>query len=172
MSASTTSIEILFDRIHPDLGPPLKFRIWFNGAKIDEFDLTTQHRTSWSGPGTEGLNHLEIEHHDRSWLNTKMAGNDIERTSMARIRQLLINRVMTNPSAGNNDATWFEPVYDQGFLDYFAKHNPGQEPPRRQRADLRIGSPGRLHVPFILPLHMGALYNMNNSVRPYNRLNY
>ncbi len=162
MNASTTSTnttcKIILHRINPDLGPDLKCRIFINNRNIDTFLLNDQKICEYEIQVNQSDNYLDIEHYDRNNSNTRTddKGNVI-RTSMILIKDIKINDVKFYATSTHSENK-FIPAYDDSYLEWARKNEPGKNFPDEVKANPNIGINGKFRLHFKWPLHLHGMY--------------
>jgi glutaredoxin len=154
-----TKIQIKIVRENPDLGPPLKFRLWLDNKKLSEHELVNTLDVEHFEKIDDGRHNLFIEHYDRDPKNTKINDDDgsIDRSSMGFIETIKINNIFFYAARGIS-INKFIPAYDMDFIFWAKKHRPGSNFPTELPAHPMIGQNGKLQIHFIWPLEQHGLY--------------
>ena len=157
--SNKTKIQIKIVRENPDLGPPLKFRLWLDNKKLSEHELVDPLDVEHLEKINNGRHNLFIEHYDRDPKNTKINDDDgsIDRSSMGFIETIKINNIFFYAARGIS-INKFIPAYDMDFIFWAKKHRPGSNFPTELPAHPMIGQNGNLQIHFIWPLEQHGLY--------------
>ena len=157
--SNKTKIQIKIVRENPDLGPPLKFRLWLDNKKLSEHELVNTLDVEHLEKINNGRHNLFIEHYDRDPKNTKINDDDgsIDRSSMGFIETIKINNIFFYAARGIS-INKFIPAYDMDFIFWAKKHRPGSNFPTELPAPPMIGQNGKLQIHFIWPLEQHGLY--------------
>ena len=167
MSALTISnkirIQIKIVRENPDLGPPLKFRLWLDNKKLSEHELVDTLEVEHFESINDGRHNLFIEHYDRDPKNTEVNDDgSIAQSSMGFMDTIKINNIFFYAGRGIS-INKFIPAYDMDFIFWAKKNRPGSNFPTELPAHPMIGQNGKLQINFIWPLEHHGLYYGNRS---------
>ena len=136
--SNKTKIQIKIVRENPDLGPPLKFRLWLDNKKLSEHELVDTLEVEHHESISDGRHNLFIEHYDRDPKNTEVNDDgSIAQSSMGFMDTIKINNI------------------------FF--YRPGSNFPTELPAHPMIGQNGKLQIHFIWPLEHHGLYYGNRS---------
>jgi hypothetical protein len=161
--SNKTTIQLKIVRENPDLGPPLKFRIWLDQKELSNHELVDVLEISHQADIDQGRHDLFIEHHDRHPDNTKVnEDGSISQTSMGFMDTIKINNIYFYAGRGIS-INKFLPTYDADFLSWAKKNRPGSNFPDELPAHPMIGQNGKLKIHFIWPLEHHGLYYGNRS---------
>jgi len=161
-TSSDTNIFVRIIRKNPELGPPLKFRLWLDDQELSDHELEDVLEINHEVKIEKGRHDLFIQHFDRDPANT-MVNEDgsIAESSMALMDAIRIHNIYFYASRGIN-INKFLPEYDDEFMAWANKNRPGSNFPAELSANPIIGQNGKLKIHFIWPLEHHGLYYGNS----------
>ena len=159
--SNKTKIQIKIVRENPELGPPLKFRLYLNDKKLSEHELVDVLEVEHHEDIVAGRHNLFIEHYDRHLENTQVNDDgSVAQSSMGFMDTIKINNIFFYAGRGVS-INKFLPAYDEEFMSWAKKHRPGSNFPGEIPAHPMIGQNGKLQIHFIWPLGIHGLYYGN-----------